>query len=130
MTGSSEIKKESSSSLIKNSIESSASSSASVININLLSSQIALNLKNYYALPEKYKSPERVLGFFINATYNKAIYVDDTYNLSLSINFSRNKIAGSWHRHLLHSYECVFILSMLLCCIILLPTNSDIHTTK
>jgi len=33
--------------------------------------------------------------FFLNAGYNKAIYVGDTYTLGLSVNFSHEKIAGT-----------------------------------
>ncbi len=35
------------------------------------------------------------MNFFFNAAYNKAIYVGDSYNLSLTMNFSHGKLAGT-----------------------------------
>lgn len=37
----------------------------------------------------------RGLGFFVNAAYNKAFYVGQTYYVSLSMNFSEGKLAGT-----------------------------------
>lgn len=35
------------------------------------------------------------MGFFFNAAYNKAIFVGDTYSLSLTVNFTRGHLAGT-----------------------------------
>ena len=35
------------------------------------------------------------MGLFFNAAYNKTIYVGDTYNLGVSMNFSQGRLAGT-----------------------------------